>query len=95
MSDSLARFQARRIAALVGLLLPASSLLFAFLNEKVAFVSPALAWGLFGVSVLLCALALARYRCPFCGRSPEAEIPLFNPARCCECGAALRSEVVS
>jgi hypothetical protein len=91
--DPLAQFQGRRRLALVALLLPTISLLFAFLNAKVGLVAAVLAWSLFGISVFLCALAIARYRCPFCGRFPEPEIPLFNPARCCECGAALRPGV--
>jgi len=94
MNDPLSRFRRRRFLALVGLLLPTFSVMFAFLNEKIVFVSTASAWGVFGASVVLGVVAMASYRCPFCGRFPESEIPLFNPACCCECGAALRKESV-
>jgi hypothetical protein len=93
--NPIAQFQRHRKLALIGLLLLTLSLLFAFLNEKMGVVSTPLAWGLFGISVLFCGLAGARYRCPYCHHFPEAEIPLFDPVCCCKCGASLRQESVS
>ena len=55
-------------------------------------VAGSLAWSLVGASVVVAAWAFVGYPCTACGRFPEAEIPLFNPARCCQRGAVLRPE---
>ncbi len=90
--DPIGRFQRRRWFALIGSASPGGTLLFALPNGKVDIVAGSLAWGLVGASVVVAAWAFVDYRCTACGRFPEAEIPLFNPARCCQCGAVLRSE---
>ena len=87
--DPIARFQRRRWFALIGSALPGGMLLFALLNGKVDIVAGSLVWSFVGASVVFAAWAFVRCRCPSCGRFPEAEIPLFNPQRCCQCGAAL------
>ena len=43
-----------------------------------------------GLGIALFVGGWLQYRCPFCGRFPEAEIPLFYPQTCCHCGEKLR-----
>ena len=76
--QAIARFQGRRWCALAGSALPALTLLFALLNGKVHVVAGLLAWSMVGASVLFAVWAFARYRCPACGRFPEAEIPAIR-----------------
>ncbi|HTO14003.1 MAG TPA: hypothetical protein VMQ51_20685 [Candidatus Binatia bacterium] len=86
---AIAAFQRRRWCALIGIVLPGTAVLFAFVNGTLHVVAAGVAWATVGVAVSIAAWALTRYRCPFCGRFPEIEIPLFNPRRCSHCGASL------
>ena len=88
MVEPLLLFKRRRRVALLGalalgVLIVAALVARFFLPHYAPFVFVGLGAVLFGFGAW-------QYRCPFCGRVPEADIPLYYPETCCHCGQRLR-----
>jgi hypothetical protein len=89
--DPLAEFRIRRrIGLWLGAALPALMLLIALLSSRVAHLPWWVGAGCVLVAVVATIYAARQYRCPYCEKFPESDVPLFYPELCCNCNAKLR-----
>jgi hypothetical protein len=91
MPDQLARFRARRNAALsIGIAFPATLLMGAVSGFRTGTLSGVFAFVCVAMAAAGSFYAAWVYRCPNCEREPEAKIPMFRPHACAKCGTRLR-----
>jgi hypothetical protein len=90
-SPRISQFRVRRLVGLwFGAAIPAALLLAALLGYKYGEFSGAVALALAAVASCSAYFAYRQYRCPFCNREPEDDIPTYYPEACCRCGSKLR-----
>jgi hypothetical protein len=80
----------RRVGLWLGIFVPGCCFFIAVVNYRLGLLSSGMALVDVALGLGLGAYCSSIYRCPFCGRCPEEDIPNFDPATCCKCGASLR-----
>jgi len=87
MAEPLAIFRRRRRVAATGMLVFGLCIVAALTARFFPPVSP---WFFVALGIVLSAIGAWQYRCPFCNRFPEADIPTYHPEICNQCGERLR-----